>query len=103
MITMLWPARPEVGEKLVIRGGLATVKVGVWGAVASAVVSRTGPVVAAAGTVASTSATPTWVKLAETPLKVTEEVPFRLSPWIRTVAPAGPDVGPSRKICGNPT
>ena len=91
---------PEDGFVIVIF--FVTVKVGVWGAVPLVVFKTTGPVVARKGTVASTSEVFTWVKVADTPLMVTEEVPFRLSPWIRTVEPERPDEGLSRMICGSP-
>ena len=51
MVTLV-PTGPLVGEKLVMVGGLVTVKLLLLVAVPSGVVTLTGPVVAPAGTVA---------------------------------------------------
>ena len=52
LIVTLVPTGPLVGEKLVMVGGLVTVKLLLLVAVPSGVVTLTGPVVAPAGTVA---------------------------------------------------
>ena len=68
MITLI-PTAPLVGEKLVIVGGVPTVKAFALMAVPEIVVTLIGPVVAPEGTVAVTCVSESAVKAADVPLK----------------------------------
>src|SRR5467141_1240169 len=96
----LVPTGPLVGVKLVIVGGLITVKLPALLAVPSAVVTRIGPVVAPVGTVAVIAVAEFTVKLALTPLNVTAVAPVKFVPLIVTLVPTGPLVGVKLVIVG---
>src|SRR5207247_1462116 len=87
LIVTLVPTAPLVGVKLVIVGGLSTVKLPVLVAVPPGVVTAIAPVVAVAGTFAVIAVAEFTVKLPLTPLNVTAVVPVKLVPLIVTLVP----------------
>ena len=99
MVTLV-PTGPLVGSKLVIVGGLTTVKALLLVAVPPGVVTLSGPVVAPAGTVAWIAVAEVTVKLALTVLKVTAVAPVKFVPLIVTLVPTGPLVGVKLVIVG---
>jgi hypothetical protein len=96
----LVPTGPLVGVKLVIVGGLMTVKLLALLAVPPDVVTLSGPVVAPAGTVAWIAVAEVTVKVAAVPLNATDVVPVKFVPPIVTVAPTAPLVGLKLVIVG---
>src|SRR5439155_1105092 len=90
LIVTLVPTGPLVGVKLVMVGGLMTVKLLPLLAVPPAVVTLIGPLVAADGTVAVIVVAEFTVKLALVPLNRTAVAPVKLVPLIVTVAPTAP-------------
>src|SRR2546430_17702936 len=62
--------------------------------------SLSGPVVAPAGTVARIAVAEVTVKVALTPLNVTEVAPLKFVPLIVTLVPTGPLVGEKLAIVG---
>src|SRR5438477_562074 len=99
MVTLV-PSGPLVGAKLVIVGALTTVNASVLVAVPPDVVTLSGPVVAPAGTVAWIAVAEVTVKVALTPLNVTEVAPRKFVPLIVTLVPTGPLVGVKLAIVG---
>src|SRR5258706_12962495 len=81
---------PPVGKKPLIVGGSTTLKMEVLVAVPAGVVTLTGPVVAAAGTVAWMAVSELIVKLAPTPWNATAVAPVKFVPSIVTLVPTGP-------------
>src|SRR5918995_578289 len=69
-------------------------------AVPPGVVTRIGPVVAVAGTVAVICVSELKTNVADTPLKVTEVAPVNPVPVMTTVVPTGPLVGLNDVIVG---
>jgi hypothetical protein len=87
---------PLVGLKLVIVGGLATVKLDALQTVTPLTVTHIGPLVAPGGTTAVIAMVVEEVTVAESPLKVTALLPgvvLKFVPEIVTVAPGAPLVG----------
>src|SRR5439155_2250367 len=99
----LVPTGPLVGVKLAIVGGLTTVNELALVALPPAVATLSGPVVAPAGTVAWIAVAEVTVKVALTPLNVTEVAPLNFVPLIVTLVPAGPLVGVKLAIVGGLT
>src|SRR3989442_952849 len=100
VIVTLAPAGPLVGEKLVIVGGGMTVKLLALIAVPPDVVTLIGPVVAPLGRVVAIEVDEFTVKLAATPLMVTDVTPVKFVPAIVTLVPTGPLVGEKLVIVG---
>src|SRR5436190_2216943 len=100
LIVTLVPTGPLSGGKLVIVGGLMTVKLAALLAVPSEVVTLIGPLVAPAGTVAVIAVAEPTVKLALVPLNSTALAPVKLVPLIVTLAPTGPLPGVKLVIVG---
>src|SRR3989442_6638633 len=100
VIVTLAPTGPLVGEKLVIVGGGMTVKLLALVAVPPDVVTLIGPVVAPLGRVVAIEVDEFTVKLAATPLMVTDVTPVKFVPAIITLAPTGPLVGEKLVIVG---
>src|SRR5205807_1025064 len=100
LIVTLVPTGPLVGVKLAIVGGLTTVNELALVAVPPGVVTLSGPVVAPAGTVAWIAVAEVTVKVALTPLNVTEVAPLKFVPLIVTLVPTGPLVGEKLAIVG---
>ena len=100
LIVTLVPAGPLVGAKLVIAGGLTTVKLLLFVAVPPGVVTLSGPAVAPAGTVAWIAVAEVTVKLALNPLNATAVAPVNSVPLIVTLVPTGPLVGAKLVIVG---
>src|SRR2546426_12302361 len=100
VIVTLVPAGPLVGEKLVIVGGGMTVKLLALIAVPPDVVTLIGPVVAPLGRVVAIEVNEFTVKLAATPLMVTDVTPVKFVPVIVTLVPTGPLVGEKLVIVG---
>lgn len=99
-MTTLSPAFPLEGEKLATKGGGSTVKVGPV-VVPTVLVTRTGPVEAPNGTMASIWPSDWTLKKPErTPLNVTLLVPVNAVPEIVTRVPCPPDVGFNEEIVG---
>jgi hypothetical protein len=80
-----------------------TVKLAPLVPVPTAVVTLSGPVVAAAGTVAWIAVSDVTVKPALAVLKVTAVAPVKSTPRIVTLVPTGPIVGVKLVIVGAPT
>src|SRR6266480_1315455 len=99
MVTLV-PTGPLPGVKLVIVGGLMTVKLAALLAVPSEVVTLIGPLVAPAGTVAVIAVAEPTVKLALVPLNSTALAPVKLVPLIVTLVPTGPLPGVKLVIVG---
>src|SRR5204863_6650095 len=99
MVTLV-PTGPLLGVKLVIVGGLITVKLLALLAVPSGVVTLIGPLVAPAGTVAVIAVAEPTVKLALVPLNSTAEAPLKLVPLMVTLVPTGPLPGVKLEIVG---
>ena len=99
MVTLV-PTGPLVGAKLVIVGGSTTVNALELGAVPPGVATLSGPDLAPAGTVAWIAVSEVTVKLALTPLNLTEEAPVKLVPLMVTLVPTGPLVGVKLVIAG---
>jgi hypothetical protein len=97
---MVVPTGPLAGVKLVIVGGLTTVKLLPLVAVPPGVVTLSGPVVAPAGTVAWIAVADVTVKLAAVPLNVTDVAPVKFVPLIVTFVPSGPLAGVKPEIVG---
>src|SRR5438094_7517787 len=91
------------GLKRAIVGGLTTVNELALVAVPPGVVTLSGPVVAPAGTVAWIAVAEVTVKVALTPLNVTEVAPLSFVPLIVTLVPTGPLVGEKLVIVGGLT
>src|SRR5207237_932689 len=100
LIVTLVPTGPLVGVRLAIVGGLTTVNELALVAVPPGVVTLSGPVVAPAGTVAWIAVAEVTVKVALTPLNVTEVAPLKFVPLIVTLVPTGPLVGEKLAIVG---
>jgi hypothetical protein len=102
LIVTLVPTGPLAGVKPVIVGGalLTTVKLFVLVAVPLGVVTLSGPVVAAVGTVACIAVAEVTVKLALTVLNVTAVAPVKFVPLIATLVPTGPLAGVKPVIVG---
>ena len=100
LIVTLVPTVPVVGEKLVIVGGLVTVKELLLVAVPLGVVTLTGPVVAPAGTVAEICVAELTVNVALVALNCTDVAPVKLVPLIVTLVPTGPLVGAKLVMVG---
>jgi hypothetical protein len=79
--------------KLVIIGGLETVKLLALLAVPTEVVTLIGPVIAPAGTVAVIAVAEFTVKLALVPLNITAVAPVKFVPLIVTLVPTAPLLG----------
>src|SRR3989441_9139816 len=99
-IVRLVPTGALVGEKLVIVGGGMTVKLLALIAVPPDVVTLIGPVVAPLGRVVAIEVDEFTVKLAATPLMVTDVTPVKFVPAIVTLVPTGPLVGEKLVIVG---
>src|SRR6185295_7119745 len=95
LIVTLVPTGPLAGVKLVIVGALDdTVKLVALVAVPPGVVTLSGPVVAAAGTVVCIAVSAVTEKAeALTPLNVTAVAPVKFVPLIVTLVPTGPLAG----------
>jgi hypothetical protein len=100
VIVTFVPTGPLVGEKLVIEG--FTLKGDVLVAVPLAVVTVTGPLIAAVGTVAVIVVDELTLKPALTPLKATAVAPLKPLPEIVTEVPVTPLVGLSPEMAGAP-
>jgi hypothetical protein len=92
MVTLV-PTGPLLGVKLVIIGGLETVKLLALLAVPTEVVTLIGPVIAPAGTVAVIAVAEFTVKLALVPLNITAVAPVKFVPLIVTLVPTAPLLG----------
>src|SRR5207237_1104493 len=86
MVTLV-PTGPLPGEKLAIVGGFSTANALALVAVPPGVVTLSGPVVAPAGTVARIAVLEVTVKVAPTPLNVTEVAPVKFVPLTVTLVP----------------
>src|SRR5207247_2499415 len=93
LIVTLVPTGPLAGVKLVIVGGLITVKLPALLAVPREVVTLIGPVVAPLGTVAAIDVAEVTVKLALVPSNSTALAPVKLVPLMVTLVPTGPLAG----------
>ena len=100
LIVTLVPAGPLPGVKLVIVGGLSTVKLLELLAEPPGVVTLMGPLEAPAGTVAWIAVAELTVKLALVPLNRTAVAPLKFVPLIVTLVPAGPLTGAKPVIVG---
>src|SRR6266480_1578688 len=100
LIVTLVPTGPLPGVKLVIVGGLMTVKLAALLAVPSEVVTLIGPLETPAGTVAVIAVAEPTVKLALVPLNSTAVAPLKLVPLIVTLVPTGPLPGVKLVIVG---
>jgi len=100
LIVTLVPAGPLPGVKLVIVGGLSTVKLLALLAVPPGVVTLIGPVVAPLGTVAAIEVDEFTVKLALVPLNRTVLAPVKFAPLMVTVVPTPPLAGEKLLIVG---
>src|SRR5438067_6631726 len=100
VIVTLVPTGPLKGAKLVMVGGLVTVKELLLVAVPSGVVTLTGPVVPPTGTVAEICVDELTVKVALVPLKFTDVAPVKFVPLIVTLVPTGPLEGAKLVIVG---
>src|SRR5207244_2799580 len=94
------PTGPLGGVKLVIAGGLITVKLPGLVAVPPGVVTLIVPVVGPAGTVAWIEVAELTVKLALTPLNATAVAPVKVVPLMVTLVPTGPLAGVKPVIVG---
>ena len=94
------PGAPAVGSNDVMVGTTVTTKLFELVPVPADVVTRTGPVVAAAGTVAVICVEEFTTNVASTPLKDTVLVPVKPAPLITTEVPTGPFVGLSEVMTG---
>ena len=106
LVPLIWtavPTGPLAGLKLVIVGGLTTVKLLELVAVPPGVVTRSGPVVAPEGTVAWITVAELTVYVALTPPNVTDVAPVKLVPLIWTAVPTGPLVGAKLVMVGGLT
>jgi hypothetical protein len=103
LIATLVPTTPLVGVKPVIVGGLTTVKLFALVAVPPDVVTLMGPVVAAAGTVATIVVLELTVNVALPPLNATAVAPEKFVPLIVTELPAWPLCGEKPVIVGGLT
>src|SRR5437588_10237243 len=99
MVTLV-PTGPLAGVKLVIVGGLITVKLPALVAVPPGVVTLTVPAVAPVCTLSLHDALPISVKLALAPLNATRVAPVKLVPLIVTLVPTGPLAGVKLVIVG---
>src|SRR5205814_2357754 len=100
LIVTLVPTGPLLGVKLVIVGGLITVKLAALLAVPPGVVTLIGPLVAPAGTVVVIAVAELTVKLALTLLNSTAVAPLKLVPLMVTLVPTGPLLGVKLVIVG---
>jgi len=100
LIVTTVPTGPKVGENEVIVGAPAILKFIELVAVPLGVVTLMGPVVAPDGTVAVIFSDEFTVKLAPTPLNVTDVTPSKFVPLIVTAAPGNPEVGENEVIVG---
>ena len=91
MVTLV-PTGPLAGVKLVIEGGVIVNAV-LLVAVPAGVVTRMGPVVAPAGTVAWIAVAEFTVNVASTPLNCTAVAPLKLVPLMVTLVPIKPVAG----------
>lgn len=101
MIVTEVPGEPEVGVNEVIVGTTVTTKLVVLVPVPAGPVTRMGPVVAVAGTVAVICVAEFTTKVDATPLKVTAVAPVKPVPVITTEVPDGPIVGENDVIPGD--
>src|SRR5438128_5912883 len=99
MVTLV-PTGPVVGVKLVMVGGFTTVNAPVLVAVPPDVVTLSDPVVAPTGTVAWIAVADVTMKLALTPLNVTDVAPPKFVPLMVTLLPTGPLVDAKLVIVG---
>jgi hypothetical protein len=99
MVTLV-PTGPLVGVKLVIVGGLMTVKLLALLAVPPAVATLIGPLEAPAGTVAVMAIAEFTAKLALVPLNSTAVAVVKFVPLIVTLVPTGPLVGVKLEMVG---
>src|SRR5438067_1500104 len=100
LIVTLVPTGPLEGVKLVMVGGLVTVKELLLVAVPAGVVTLSGPVVAPAGTVAVIFVPEFTVNVALVPLNFTDVAPVKFVPLIVTLVPTGPLEGAKLVIVG---
>jgi len=100
LIVTTVPTGPKVGENDVIVGAPAILKFIELVAVPLGVVTLMGPVVAPDGTVAVILSAEFTVKLAPTPLNVSDVAPSKFVPLIVTAAPGNPEVGENEVIVG---
>src|SRR5438876_6996620 len=98
LIVTLAPTAPLAGVKLAIVG--VGVKFAALVAVPPGVVTRSGPVVTPAGTVAPIAVSEVTEKVAAVPLNVTAVAPVKLAPVIVTLAPTGAIAGAKLAIVG---
>src|SRR6266403_762979 len=103
LIVTLIPTDPLVGAKLAIVGGLTTVNQLALVVEPPGVVTRSGPVVAPAGTVAWIAVSEVTAKLAPKPLNATVVAPVKFAPLIVTLVPTDPLVGAKLAIVGGLT
>src|SRR5213595_2179662 len=99
MVTLV-PTGPLPGVKLVIVGGLITVKLAALLAVPPGVVPLIGPLETPDGTVAVIDVAEPTVKLALVPLNSTALAPVKLVPLMVTLVPTGPMPGVKLVIVG---
>jgi hypothetical protein len=99
MVTAV-PIGPLVGVKLLMTGGMVTIKSVALVADPPDVVTVIGPVVAPEGTLVLMVVEVTLVIVAWTPLKKTVEVGPKFVPVIVTPVPTGPLVGVKSEIVG---
>src|SRR6185369_13627095 len=99
MVTVV-PTGPLAGENEDTTGGPVTVNEPVLCPVPAAVVTLIRPVVAPAGTVALICADDTTVKVAVTPLNLTDVAPLKPLPLIVTAVPTGPLAGENEDTTG---
>lgn len=85
---------------ILLRWAVVTVKSDVLVAVPPGVVTLMRPVVAPVGTVAVILVAELTMKVAVTPLNLTEVAPVKFVPLIVTVVPTGPDVGENEVMVG---
>src|SRR5882762_8903856 len=90
LIVTLVPAGPLPGVKLVMVGGLSTVKLLALLAAPPGAVTLIVPLEAPAGTVAWIAVAELTAKLARVPLNCTAVAPVKFVPLIVTLVPAGP-------------
>ena len=100
LIVTTVPTGPKVGENDVIVGAPVILKFVELVALPLGVVTLMGPVVAPDGTVAVIFSDEFTVKLAPTPLNVTDVAPSKFVPLIVTAAPGNPEVGENVVIVG---
>jgi hypothetical protein len=98
--TIAVPTVPKAGANEVTVGGVMTVKFALLTPLPAEFVTAMRPVCAPTGTVAVIRVEEFTVKVAPTPLNVTELIAVKFVPVIVTVVPAGPDVGVNDETVG---